>query len=176
MDYLIIIGLIIFTVIIVNRYLNQVHLEKQERELKERDKKNRENTLREKALRETALREKQKSWEKEQKRKKIEQELRISQKVYRKGDPEYLSNGHYKIDNIDYYSIWRFKRKNTKIGNGGKTISKFTFTNTNEINGKESLALLERKYKHYNSRPDFGEYSEINIYKESDLKVFYRLK
>lgn len=94
-------------------------------------------------------------------------------KVYRRGDSEYITNGHYRINKVDYMSIWTFKNKHAKVSNGGKSISKFAFTNTNSRNGQESIELINKGYSYYNSEPNFGNYSEIKIYKESDLKRFY---
>ena len=97
-------------------------------------------------------------------------------KQFKKGDSEYNKNGYYTIDGIDYMSIGTFKRSYTRIGNGGKSISRFALTNINEINRKESIKLSSLGINSYNSEPDlgdFGDFLEIKIFPVEDLKRFY---
>lgn len=84
-------------------------------------------------------------------------------KQFKKGDPEYIENGHYTIDGIDYMSIWTYKNEH----NFNRS------DNSNSINGIESIELLSSGINFYNSKPDFGGFSEIKIFPVEDLKNFY---
>lgn len=81
--------------------------------------------------------------------------------IYSKDSPEYLGNGHYKINGVEFMSVWTFKNKhnlpqNTKI------------QNSNE--GKElSMKVQNKKI----IKPDFGLFEQIYIYPVSDLEEYY---
>ena len=83
---------------------------------------------------------------------------------FQKGDSEYLSNGHYIIDNVVFMSIWTFK-------NNYSTIQE----NTTPQNGKDALDLLKTDFINYFSKPDFGVFSDIRIYPVLDLKRYYKI-
>jgi len=86
-------------------------------------------------------------------------------KQFKKGDQEYNENGYYTIEGIDYMSIWTYKNKN----NFDKS------KNSNSINGNEAIEMLNEGIHFYNSKPDFGGFSEIKIFPVSDLRGFYSL-
>jgi hypothetical protein len=78
-----------------------------------------------------------------------------------KQSPEYISNGHYNVEGNDWMSIWTYKGKNGITPNS---------TSTNGSDGLEMYA----KYESIESKPDFGGFSKIYIFKVSDLDQFYR--
>ncbi len=80
---------------------------------------------------------------------------------YKKGDPEYISNGHYRIDGEDWMSIWTYKKK---VGHSD---------NSTATNGREAKELLSLGKSTKNSEPDFGNYGTILLYRENDLNSFY---
>ena len=85
-------------------------------------------------------------------------------KNYSKNSPEYVSNGHYKINDIDFMSIWTFKRKHSG-----------TTENTTPINGSEGKELVQICSEVFSSTPDFGGFSEIFIFPVSELKKYYKI-
>lgn len=81
---------------------------------------------------------------------------------FKKGDKEYISNGHYLIENIYYMSIWTFKKQNG------------IEPNYDAVNGPEGIQLFDLGIKSYNSKPDFGNYDSVLIYPVDELKSFYK--
>lgn len=79
--------------------------------------------------------------------------------LYSKDSPEYLNNGHYKIDGVDYMSVWTFKNTHNLPQRS---------QNPNE--GKE---LSEKCQNKKGSKPDFGSFNFIYIYPVSDLEDYY---
>lgn len=82
---------------------------------------------------------------------------------FKKGDSEYISNGHYNIDGVQFMSIWTFKNKN----NFDRS------ENTNQINGHEAIEILGQGTSFHNSKPDFGGFSEIKLFPVNELREFY---
>ena len=76
-----------------------------------------------------------------------------------KDSPEYVNNGHYKIDEQDFMSVWTFKNTHN--------LSQKTM-NPNE--GKELSAKCSIKF---GSKPDFGSFDFIYIYPVSELEDYY---
>jgi hypothetical protein len=81
--------------------------------------------------------------------------------AYKKGDPEYRSNGHYVIEGEDWMSIWTYKNK-MGLGN-----------NSTPVNGSEAKELLSMGKQTNNSVPDFGSFGNILLFKETDLNAYY---
>ena len=78
---------------------------------------------------------------------------------YSKDSPEYLGNGHYNIDGVEFMSVWTFKNKHNLPQKS---------QNPNE--GKELSAKIQNKKR---SKPDFGSFDFIYIYPVSDLEDYY---
>lgn len=85
--------------------------------------------------------------------------------AFKLGDKEYIENGHYRIDNIDYMSIWTFK-------NNFETNSE----NTTEQNFSDANKIIPLNSDYYRSKPDYGYFNEIKIYPVRTLKKFYHLE
>ena len=79
--------------------------------------------------------------------------------IYSKDSPEYLGNGHYKINGVEFMSVWTFKNKHNLPQKS---------QNPNE--GKELSMLVQNKKA---SKPDFGLFKQIYIYPVSDLEEYY---
>lgn len=77
--------------------------------------------------------------------------------------PEYIDNGHYKINGIDYMSIWTFKRIH------------HIEPNNKELNGTDGQNLISNDIETHTSTPDFGNFDKIFIYPIHVLKNFYRV-
>ena len=72
---------------------------------------------------------------------------------------EYRSNGHYQVNGEDWMSVWTYKKKN---GLDFKDYAK---------NSSDGLYMTSR-YESIVSKPDFGNFDEINIFKVSDLAAY----
>lgn len=83
-------------------------------------------------------------------------------KVFKEGDSEYISNGHYLIDGVNYMSVWTYKNKNR------------IEPNTTRINGSEGIQLSARNITIYESEPDYGNFGKILLYPEAVLEEFYK--
>lgn len=82
-------------------------------------------------------------------------------KIYKKGDSEYVSNGVFEIGIYTYMSIWSYKKMhNIK-------------PNSNEDNGYDSNELRAEGIKSYNSKPDFGGFDTVYIFPVHALDKFY---
>lgn len=93
-------------------------------------------------------------WKEEFKRKR-------DNKIYQKGDSEYVSNGVYEIGVVRYMSIWSYKNKHN------------IEPNTNEDNSYDSNELRAEGVKSYNSKPDFGGFDTVYIFPVHALDKFY---
>ena len=82
-------------------------------------------------------------------------------KLYQKGDSEYISNGVYKIGINTYMSIWSYKNKHA------------IEPNTNDGNGIDSSELKADGVKSYKSKPDFGGFETVYIFPIYVLDKFY---
>lgn len=80
---------------------------------------------------------------------------------FKKGDSEYISNGHYSIEDSEFMSIWTFKKQNGIEPNFDK------------VNGPEGIELFNMGVKTYDSIPDFGNYDSVLLYPVDELKSFY---
>lgn len=78
-----------------------------------------------------------------------------------KNSKEYISNGHYKIDGVDYMSVWTFKKKQC------------IEPNNNNANGSEGQQLNKLGFNIHSSTPDFGGFSTIYIYPVEELEKYY---
>lgn len=76
-----------------------------------------------------------------------------------KESAEYIENGHYQIGGEDWMSIWTFKNKRN-IG-----------SNNTRTNGEEGRNMTF-KYENIATKPDFGNFDEIKIFKVTDLEEF----
>jgi hypothetical protein len=76
--------------------------------------------------------------------------------------PEYISNGHYRINGQEFMSVWTYKNKI-----GAPT------ANTTPINGEEGKQLAQRCSIVHSSEPDFGAYKEILIFPVEEMRTFY---
>ena len=83
---------------------------------------------------------------------------------YSKESSEYIVNGHYRINAVDYMSVWTFK--NNYSG---------TTDNTTSINGSEGKELTRKCSKYYSTEPDFGGYNKIYVFPIGELKKYYCL-
>lgn len=81
-----------------------------------------------------------------------------------KTSPEYVRNGHYRINGTDFMSVWTFKN-NYHPASENKT----------HINGPEGQALAQRCSEVYSTKPDFGGFNEILIFPVSELRDFYNV-
>ncbi|MGB1117257.1 MAG: hypothetical protein ACPG30_00930 [Parvibaculales bacterium] len=81
---------------------------------------------------------------------------------YDKNSPEYVNNGHYKINDKEYLSIWAFKKKyDIEPNNNGE-------------NGKEGKELAVQALGDIHSCiPDFGEFNNVFIYPIDELAKYY---
>jgi hypothetical protein len=86
--------------------------------------------------------------------------------AFKLGDKEYIKNGHYKIDNIEFMSIWAFKKYILKRSNE---------ENITDENFSDANKLLANKTSFYKSKPDYGNFNEIKIYSVEKLKEFYSI-
>ena len=78
---------------------------------------------------------------------------------YSSESPEYISNGHYKIDGVEFMSVWTFKNAH-----------KMTMKSKNPNEGKDVAAKCDVKYK---TKPDFGSFDFIYVYPISELEDYY---
>jgi len=83
---------------------------------------------------------------------------------YSKESPEYIANGHYRIDEVEYMSVWTFKNKYSG-----------TTDNTTGINGSEGKELTRNCSKCYSTEPDFGGYNEIYVFPVDEIKRYYSI-
>ena len=81
--------------------------------------------------------------------------------LFAKGCPEYIKNGHYKINDMDYMSVWALKKR---FNLGG---------NTNSQNGLDAQEIFQKGVDYFRSKPDFGGFEAIYIYPVDDLQLFY---
>lgn len=77
-----------------------------------------------------------------------------------KHSPEYISNGHYKIDGIDFMSVWTYKNKKGIEPNN---------TTSNSSAGLYLHATCES----IPTKPDFGNFDVIYIFKKEDLDKYF---
>jgi hypothetical protein len=84
-------------------------------------------------------------------------------KLFKKGDPEYLSNGHFAIEGTDYMSIWAFKKHFD------------LHPNDYDTNGDEGIVLYRKGTPALDSEPDFGTFRSVLLYPVSELKEFYNI-
>jgi hypothetical protein len=84
-------------------------------------------------------------------------------KQYKKGDPEYLSNGHFTINGTDYMSIWAFKKRYE------------LHPNDNDANGDDGIKLSRSGIPAIDSEPDFGNFSSVLLYPVSELEAFFNV-
>lgn len=84
--------------------------------------------------------------------------------MFNRESKEYIDNGHYRVDDIEFMSIWAFKNNNSLPNN------------ITEINAEEALRLgnIEGVVIH-TCVPDFGNFEIINIYPIDELKRFYKI-
>ena len=82
-------------------------------------------------------------------------------KQYSKEDREYISNGHYLIDGVEYMSIWTYK----KIKGVGE--------NSTQMNASEARTFSSMGLSCISTKPDFGNFAQIYIYKKEDLDNYY---
>jgi hypothetical protein len=79
--------------------------------------------------------------------------------TYSKESPEWIANGHYKIDGQDFMSVWTFKNTHNMT---------MKIRNPNE--GKELAAKCAIKHK---TKPDFGSFEYIYVYPVNELEDYY---
>lgn len=80
---------------------------------------------------------------------------------YSKNSSEYIANGHYNIEGVEYMSIWTFKNRHNIKPNDWNS------------NGEEGQELIDSGVKIHSSKPDFGKFDTIYIYTIKDLEEFY---
>jgi superfamily I DNA/RNA helicase len=78
--------------------------------------------------------------------------------VYSKHSKEYIDNGYYKIESIDFMSVYAFKKK-------------FNLSSSNR--SSDGIELSKTCSIRHASKPDFGNYDVIWIYPVEELKKFY---
>lgn len=74
---------------------------------------------------------------------------------------ERIGNGHYRINGIDFMSVWTFKKKHN------------IEPNNNNANGSEGQELNKLGFNIHSSTPDFGGFSTIYIYPVEELEKYY---
>ncbi len=79
--------------------------------------------------------------------------------IYSKESPEYIANGHYEINGVEFMSVWTFKNKHN-----------LPQKSQNPKEGKELSAKIQNKKE---SKPDISGYPVIYIYPVSDLEEYY---
>lgn len=85
-------------------------------------------------------------------------------RILKKGDPEYIDNGHYRSEGEEFMSIWAYKcYKN--MGN-----------NSNDQNGFDAGDMNARGYLSGECVPDFGNFDKVFIFTISDLDEYYSKK
>jgi hypothetical protein len=82
----------------------------------------------------------------------------MKERIYSKQDPEYIKNGHYRIDSAEWMSMWAFKKEYGLSGN------------SEEQNGSDTAALLQGFTMCYKCIPDFGKGDYRYIFEVNDLK------
>jgi len=78
---------------------------------------------------------------------------------YSKESSEYVSNGHYKIKEVDFMSVYTFKKAHN-----------MSMKEKNPNEGKELAAKCEIKYK---TKPDFGSFVFVYVYPITELEDYY---
>jgi hypothetical protein len=78
-----------------------------------------------------------------------------------KNSTKWMSNGHYKIDGVDFMSVWKFKMNHN------------IEPNNNNANGSEGQTLNKLGFNIHSSTPDFGGFSTIYIYPTEELEKYY---
>ncbi len=79
----------------------------------------------------------------------------------KKGDQEYVDNGHYKVDGEDFMSIWTYKNK--------KSIQ----PNDTDSNGKDGINM-HASYESVPTIPDFGNFDPIYVFNVKDLDRYFK--
>ena len=87
----------------------------------------------------------------------------MSEHKFKKGDQEYINNGHYKIEGEEFMSVWTFKNAH------GIT------PNSNSANGADGADLRSR-FGGYESKPDFGNFDMVYLFSVKELKSFYSIQ
>ena len=82
-------------------------------------------------------------------------------KQYSQEDSEYISNGHYEIDGVEYMSIWTYKNK------------KHVGDNSTQTNASEARIFANKGFSCISTKPDFGNFAQIYVYPVSDLDNYY---
>lgn len=78
-----------------------------------------------------------------------------------KNSKEYISNGYYRVNGIDFMSVWAFKKKHG------------IEPNNKNANGSEGQELNKLGFNIHSSTPDFGGFSTIYIYPVEELEKYY---
>ncbi len=78
-----------------------------------------------------------------------------------KTSKEYISNGHYKIDDKDFMSIWTFKNEYSMP------------RNEPEINEKEGDELFSNTKEDHTCKNEVGKKDKSHIYPVDELIAFY---
>lgn len=78
----------------------------------------------------------------------------------KKGDQEYISNGHYRVEGEDFMSIWTFKNK------------KGITPNDTASNGSAGLHM-KAAYESIPTVPDFGNFDTIYVFNVRDLSTYF---
>lgn len=78
---------------------------------------------------------------------------------YSKESPEYISNGHYRIKEVDFMSVYTFKKTHN-----------MSMKEKNPDEGMKLAAKCEIKYK---TKPDFGAFDFVYVYPISELEDYY---
>lgn len=87
----------------------------------------------------------------------------MNKRIYKKGDEEYSSNGHYIIDEVDWMTIDAFKQT---FGINER--------NNPKANDEEGMVIYKR-YESLPSKPDKGKIAEVYLYRTDDLAEFYAI-
>jgi len=82
-------------------------------------------------------------------------------KIYDNESPEYLGNGHYKIEGHEFMSIWAFKKKHG------------IEPNTTVSNGPEGKELCAKTKSFHHSKPDASNFDSVFIYHLNELEKHY---
>lgn len=82
-------------------------------------------------------------------------------RVFRKGDPEYISNGEYRIGGECYVSVWKFKTQHNLS------------PNTHSDNGIDSQCHVSNESRYYFCIPDWGDFDRVKIFPYDTLYRHY---
>jgi len=80
-----------------------------------------------------------------------------------KSSNEYLSNGHFLINEEEFMSVYTFKNTHGLE------------PNSNKINGDEGQEIIASGVRYHSCTPDFGNFDKVFIYPINDLENYFNV-